>query len=64
MVKYIQSLDNVCIGCGNERTVNEYGYCSTCMEKPDKEYDVSPIIIYPFGYADSHRPAWHKKINF
>ena len=62
--KYVENLDNLCVECGKERTTNEYGYCSNCFENPVKTYDVSPIIVHPFGYAEKNRPKWHKSVQF
>lgn len=64
MAKYTKELNSICVECGNERAVNEYGCCSDCMAKPDKQYDYSPIEIHPNGYADKHRPKWHSKVKF
>lgn len=29
-------------------------------EKRDRDLGREPLIVRPFGYADSHRPDWHK----
>ena len=59
--RHIKKLDSICVECSNESALTEFGYCSSCMEKTDKKYDVSPIIIHFRGYAERNRPEWHTK---